>query len=432
MSSSRGITDRPTTPAAAPEPLARRILHVDADAFFVAVARRVDPDGAGRTPLLIVGGGGSRGVVCSASYETRAFGVRSAMPTARALRLCPGAMVVPVPMGECRRISREISAVLGRFTPVVQAASIDEWYLDLAGTEALYRHEPLRVTAHRIRDHVRDTTGMLVSIGGGTNRLIAKLAVERAKPKPGTGGDGVHIVAAGEEEVFVGTFALADLPMVGPRFRAQLESHGLSTIQAVREAPEPTLRRLLGERAAGWLHRRVRGIDESGVHERGLARSTGHEETFGTDIADDETLERELVHLATRVAHDLRRSGLMARTVSVKLRDHDFRTRGASRTLPQGVIADRIILATAQALLAKLRRARRVPARLLGVSLSGLSEADGEAQLTLFDGGDRGDIETAKDRRLAHAIDAVRQKFGADAVVPARVSGRTGRPGSSR
>src|SRR4051794_35596495 len=133
----------------------RRILLVDADAFFVAVARLVDPEGAGRAPLLIVGGApGSRGVVCSASYETRKFGVRSAMPISRALRLCPEALCVPVPGAACRAKHHEIRTVLERFSPVVQAASIDEWYLDLGGTERLYEGAPLDHVAHRIRDAV--------------------------------------------------------------------------------------------------------------------------------------------------------------------------------------------------------------------------------------------------------------------------------------
>ena len=152
-----------------------RILLADADAFFVAVARSVDPDGAGKSALLIVGGRpGSRGVVCSASYETRAFGVRSAMSIAQALRLCPDAMCVPVPRQACSDASRAIRRVLERFTPVVEGASIDEWYLDLGGTEALYHHEPLETTARRMRDAVKAETGLSLSVGGGSNKLIAK------------------------------------------------------------------------------------------------------------------------------------------------------------------------------------------------------------------------------------------------------------------
>src|SRR6476661_9096507 len=202
-------------------PAPRRILLVDADAFFVAVARLVDPEGAGKAPLLIVGSAaGSRGVVCSASYETRKFGVRSAMPISRALRLCPDAVCVPVPRGACSRKHREIRAVLERFAPIVQAASIDEWYLDLGGTEALYEHAPLDTIAHRIRDAVLAETGLSVSIGGGTSKLVAKLAVERAKPK--TGATGVHIVPPGEEVEFMSEHKLADIPGIGPKSTLRL------------------------------------------------------------------------------------------------------------------------------------------------------------------------------------------------------------------
>src|SRR6266498_4249271 len=149
---------------------ARRILLADADAFYVAVARMVDPDGAGKAPLLIVGGSReSRGVVCSASWETRKFGVRSAMPIGRALRLCPDAMCVPIPRKACSEKNHEIREVLERFSPIVEGASIDEWYLDLGGTEGVYHDEPLHRTAHRIRDAVRQKTTLSVSIGGGTN-----------------------------------------------------------------------------------------------------------------------------------------------------------------------------------------------------------------------------------------------------------------------
>src|SRR5918997_2768506 len=151
----------------------RRILLVDADAFFVAVARMVDPEGAGKARLLIVGGSAkSRGVVCSASYETRKYGVRSAMPISRALRLCPQAMCVPVPRGACSRKHREIRAVLDRFAPVVESASIDEWYLDLGGTEALYHNEPLANTARRMRHAVLEEAQISVSFGGGTSKLV--------------------------------------------------------------------------------------------------------------------------------------------------------------------------------------------------------------------------------------------------------------------
>src|SRR6266571_3505085 len=216
----------------------RRILLADADAFYVAVARAVDPEGAGKAPLLIVGGSrDSRGVVCSASYETRKFGVRSAMPIARALRLCPDAVCVPVPFKACIQKSAEIRKLLHQFSPLVEGASIDEWYLDLTGTEGVYHHEPLETTAQRIRSSLRAATGLTLSIGGGPNKLIAKMAVDRAKP------DGVLIVEPGSEEAFLRSCTLAEIPLVGPKLQARLQACGLITVEEVFPYDVARLRR---------------------------------------------------------------------------------------------------------------------------------------------------------------------------------------------
>jgi len=399
---------------------ARRILLVDADAFFVAVARLVDPDGAGRAPLLIVGGTReSRGVVCSASYEARRFGVRSAMPIARALRLCPDALCVPVPRRACGVKNREISAVLDRYAPVIEGASIDEWYLDLAGTERLYGDEPLAATASRIRDAVVTATGLSVSIGGGTSKLVAKLAVERAKPKPGTAATGVHVVAPGDEANFLTTFALADIPFIGPRFQERLAVLGMRAVPDVLQYDLGTLTRWLGAREASWLYDRVRGVDDAELEPGGDARSISRDETFSADLATDAELERELLALVTRAASDLRGDGLTARTITVRIRDHDFKTRQASRTLGAPVISDRVILEVSRRLLAKLRQARRVPARLLGVALSSLA-ADAQAdQLTLFERRDADLADTDRDRVLARTVDKVRARFGDRGIFPA-------------
>lgn len=400
----------------------RRILHADADAFFVAVARMVDPDGAGKEPLLIVGGTReSRGVVCSASYEARKYGVRSAMPIARALRLCPQAMCVPVPRKACGEMSRKIRAVLERFSPVVEGASIDEWYMDLGGTEGIYHHEPLAVTAQRIRDAVTAETKLSVSIGGGTTKLVAKLAVERAKPKPGTGATGIHVVAAGEEGPFLETFELAEIPLVGPRFQERLAKLGMRRVTDVLPYDVPTLAQWLGEREAGWLYDRVRGIDRGVVEGHGEAKSISRDETFGADINDDDELARELLALVTRACTDLRADGMTARTITVRIRDFDFKTRQAGRTLVAPVMSDRVIFAAARTLLAKLRRARRVPARLIGVGLSSLAADATADQLTLFELRDPRTEETDRDRILARTIDRVRAKFGAKGILPARL-----------
>ena len=401
----------------------RRILLADADAFFVAVARMVDPEGAGKTPLLIVGGSReSRGVVCSASYETRKFGVRSAMPIARALRLCPDAMCVPVPSKACGVKSREIRAVLERFAPVVEGASIDEWYMDLGGTEGVYHHEPLADTARRMRDAARTQTGIPVSIGGGTNKLIAKLAVERAKPKPGTGADGVHIVAPGTEQEFLKTFTLAELPMVGPKFQQRLATIGMTTVPHVLQYDLQTLQGWLGRREAEWLWNRVHGISESAVESGGEAKSISRDETFAQDLKDDDDLERELLAMVTRAAYDMRGDGLAARTVTVKIRDMDFRTRSAQRTLLEPVVSDRVILRVARELLKKLRADRRVPARLLGVALSSLAVDPKADQLTLFKMDADPFAETDRDRTLSRTVDLVREKFGAKGIVPASLT----------
>jgi len=390
----------------------RRILLADADAFYVAVARALDPEGAGRAPLLIVGGTReSRGVVCSASYETRKFGVKSAMPIARALRLCPDAMCVPVPMKECGKKSAEIRQLLHRFAPIVEGASIDEWYLDLTGTEGVYHHEPLAATAERIRAGVREATGLTLSIGGGTNKLIAKMAVARAKP------DGVLIVDPGAEGAFLRSCALAEIPLVGPKFQARLAAHGLTMVEDVFPLDVTALRQRgkLSVREAQWLWNRVRGVDDAGVAHREVNRGLSRDETFAKDLHADEDIERELLRLVTRAAGDLRGENLTARVVTVRLRDFDFRTRSAQRTLPDPVVADRVILRLAHELLAALRKARRVPARLVGVRLSGLAPAQSEDQFALFASSSAADP-------LSAAIDRVRGKYGPKSILPGGLS----------
>jgi DNA polymerase IV len=389
----------------------RRILLVDCDQFFVQCARLADPDGAGRQRLLLVGGSADgRGVVTSASYETRAFGVRSGMPTATAQRLCPAAVVVPVPRGLCGEKSRAIRTVLERFTPVVEPASIDEAYLDLTGTERLYHDEPLAATARRIQQAVLADTQIHVSIGGGTNRLVAKLAVSRGKPA------GVHIVAPGEESAFLLEHDIGDIPGVGPVLTAELLRYGLKTIADGLALPRQQLHTLLGERRGEWLYRRMQGLDDSAVGGRDVAKSMSRDETFARDLVDDSDIARELRVLIRRLAADLRSDGVRARTITVRIRDADFRTRQASHTLDEPVETDRGIHAAARPLLARLRRERRIGARLVGISASNLVTGAG-AQLALLDMG-REVLETDRDRRLAQATDTVRARFGRNAIAP--------------
>jgi len=400
-----------------------RILLVDADAFFVAVARSVDPAGAGAAALLIVGGRpGSRGVVCSASYETRAFGVRSGMPISQALRLCPAATCVPVPRTACADTSRAIRRVLDNFTPLVETASIDEWYLDLSGTEALYHHEPIGDTARRIRDEVFAQTGMRVSIGVGPNKLVAKLAAERAKPKPGARATGVHVVDEADVLDFMRTLDLGEIPGIGPKLQEKLASVGLKAVRDVLDADAASLARWLGRETAYRVLRKARGESDAAVEPRAPAKQVSREETFDRDIADAAALRRELQILAHRVASDLRGDGLEARTVTVKVRDLQFATRTMSRTFDAPISSDGAIAAAADELLRALRKEWSAPVRLAGVALSNFTPARDAEQLGIFGGGDAAGAsassggESLRDRELSRAVDRVREKFGDSAI----------------
>jgi DNA polymerase IV len=395
----------------------RRILLVDCDAFFVQVARLHDPDGAGKAELLIVGGSPTgRGVVTSASYSARAFGVRSAMPTAQALRLCPDATVVGVPRGVIAEKSREVRAVLEELSPVVQAASVDEFYLDLTGTERLFTGESLERTAVRFREEVLVRTSISVSLGGGTRRVIAKLATSFAKPA------GVHIVPPGEEEAFLRRLDLAQIPGIGPSLVEALAARGLIRVEDALAVQMEWLQRWFGKRRGAWLYRRIRGVDESEVDPRERRKSISSERTFSRDIDSDDELGRRLLELSGSVAATLRRKSRRARTVTVKLRDFDFQTRQHSRTIADAIESDSAVFDVAKSLLAEMRTERRVAVRLLGVGLSGLVEANEPKQLGLFREPVAG--ETERERQLSRAVDVVRARFGHEAMMPGRVLDR--------
>jgi len=431
---------------ASPVPLTEfvpRILLVDCDAFFVQVARLEDPEGAGQTDLLIVGGSPTgRGVVTSASYQARRLGVRSAMPTAEALRYCPDAVVVGVNRVAVGVWSRRVHETLRQLAPVVQPASVDEFYLDMTGTERLFKGESLRETAERIRETVKMDTGVDVSVGGGTRPLIAKLATRYAKPA------GVHVVEAGHEEAFMQTLELAEIPGVGPSLARALEAKGLVKISDAWPIELEWWCRWYGTRKGNWLYHRIRGMDRSNIDPRDARLSISSERTFRRDENDDAGLERRLLRLSGSVAATLRSKSLRARTISVKLRDHDFRTRQRSRTLPRAVESDAAVFRVAEELFSELRRRRRVPARLLGVGLGGLVRIwsppkdgtdlagpvtwkDGELpsdelplgrlsslsegdflQMDLFGASEDPGPETTRDRLVSRAVDEVRLRFG--------------------
>ncbi len=391
----------------------KRILLVDCDAFYVQVARLEDPEGAGKAKLLMVGGSPTgRGVVTSASYAAREFGVRSAMPTAQALRLCPNATVVGVPMGACGRRSREIRELLKDLSPVVQSASIDEFYLDLTGTDRLMG-ETLQQTATRIRETVLEETSISVSIGGSTRKMIAKLAAGVAKP------GGVHIVPPGEEAAFMKGLDLADIPGVGPALVESLKKRGLVRIEDALKVELDWLEKWFGEHRARWLYRRMRGLDSARVDPREPRKSISSERTFFSDLESDEELEGALMRLSVSVGRTMRRSGLRARTISVKLRDGDFTTRSCGRTVPEAVETDAAMFGVARELLRELRNKRRTSARLLGVGLTNFVPGVDPAQLGLFEEEDG--VEGARERALGKAVDGLRDRFGDSAVVPGRM-----------
>ena len=304
---------------------------------------------------------------------------------------------------------------------MVQAASVDEFYLDLTGTERLFAPETLEDTAWRIREEVLARTGISVSLGGGTRRVIAKLAATRAKPA------GVHVVARGNEQDFLDPLRLAELPGVGPALVESLEKKGLITVAEARAVQPEWLKRWFGARRGEWLHRRIHGIDGSPVDPHEQRKSISSERTFFEDLHRDDDLDQRLLELSTSVGSTLRKKALRARTITVKLRDHDFTTRQHSRTLPEPVESNQAIVVVARTLLRELRADRRVPARLLGVGLSGLSGSSRSTQLPLFD--DPGGLqETERDRSLSRVVDRLSDRFGYGTVVPGGMVGT--RPGT--
>ncbi len=378
------------------------ILHVDLDAFFAAVEQRDRPELRGR-PVIVGGDSRARGVVSTASYEARAFGVHSAMPLRTAAGLCPDGVFLPVDGAKYRRESRRVMEILGRYTPLVEQVSIDEAFLDVAGSEKLFG--PPAEIARRLKAEVRDETGLTVSVGAATTKLVAKVASDLRKP------DGLVVVAPGTEAAFLAPLAIRCLWGVGEQTRLILAEHGVRTIGDLAALPLDVLVRRLGAHGAA-LHDRARGIDPSPVTPETAAKSVSHEHTFDVDTADPEVIERTLLALAEGVAARLRAGGVRASTVQVKVRDSAFHTSTRQRTLPEPTDLADPIFRTALDLARPEVRGRRV--RLLGVGAHGLGEP---AQLDLFG------EEDPRRHRAAEAQDAIRRKYGTHALTRARLLG---------
>jgi DNA polymerase-4 len=375
------------------------IIHVDLDAFFAAVEQRDRPELRGK-PVIVGGDPRSRGVVSTCSYEARKFGVHSAMPLRTALQLCPSGIFLPVDGAKYQRVSREVMAVLRRFTPVVEQVSIDEAFLDVAGSEALFGPAP--EIARRIKREVVDATQLTVSVGVATTKLVAKVGSDLRKP------DGLVVVEPGQEAAFLAPLEIRRLWGIGPKTADRLYGLGVRTIGELAALPVETLGRVLGEHGA-TLHDRARGIDPDPVIGGGeAAKSVSHETTFALDVTDPAEIERTLLALTEGVSARLRAAGIRAGTVAVKIRDSQFRTITRQKTLPEPSDLTDTIWRAALELTRPEVRGKKI--RLLGVAATQLKAPE---QISMFG------VVDERQRRVVAATDAVRRRFGDRAVTRA-------------
>jgi DNA polymerase-4 len=389
------------------------ILHVDMDAFYASVEIRDRPELASRP--VIVGGTGGRGVVLSASYQARAFGVRSAMPVGRASRLCPRAVFVPPRHRVYAATSKEVMAIFGTVTPQVEPLALDEAFLDVSG--ALRRLGPPASIAARIRSQVLQQQGITCSVGVATTKFIAKLASVHCKP------DGLLVIPADGVLDFLHPLPVAALWGVGQQTGQVLARLGLRTVGDIAQTPIGSLERELGRAAAAHLSALAAGRDERKVVPGAREKSIGAEETFPSDVGDPEVIRRELLRLSGRTARGLRAAGCSARTIVVKLRLASFKTITRSRTLPEPTDVAQQIYRTACELYAAAGLDAGARLRLVGVRANGLIPASAVAAQLAF--GDR----PVSWREAERAIDKIAGRFGADTVRPAiLVDGDRGGP----
>jgi DNA polymerase-4 len=382
----------------------RTILHVDLDAFFASVEQRDNPELRGK-PVIVGGAGGedARGVVSAASYEARAFGVHSAMSLREAYRRCPHGVFLPVNGRRYQAASRDVMAILRRFTPQVEPISIDEAFLDVTGSAALFGDGP--AIARQVKDAVRDEVGLTVSVGVASTKLVAKIASDLRKP------DGLVVVPPGEETTFLAPLPIGRLWGVGEKTAVALGEYSVRTIGDLAALPPDLLVRRFGKHGASLVDR-ARGLDADPVHDGDPAKSVGHEHTFDVDSSDPEVIERTLLAMSDGVAGRLRSAGVKAGTVTVKIRDASFRTITRQRTLAEPTDLTEPIFRAALELARPEVRGMRV--RLLGVSASNLGDRE---QLALFES-----VEPRR-RRAVEAADSLRRRYGDRAVTRARLIG---------
>jgi len=346
------------------------VAHLDLDAFFAAVEELEDPALRG-LPLVVGGDPHGRGVVSTANYVARAYGITSAMPSAEALRRCPAAVFVHPRMSLYRAYSREVWSIVREIVPTVEQAGLDEGYLDLGAVAPGF--DDARALAEAVQAVIRARTGLTCSVGVASSKVVAKIASDRRKP------GGLTAVRPGREAAFLAPLPLRLLPGIGPRGEARLRAAGIETIGQLAALPDgdPLVRGAVGR----VLRDRARGIDPRPLELSTIRVSISHEETFPRDVGDPERLHDELRRMAARLGEELRARGQVARTVTTKLRYPDFAIRTRSRSLPAGTDDPERIGELACRLLDRALRDRPGPLRLVGVGVSGL---DAHAQLSAF------------------------------------------------
>lgn len=379
----------------------RTIMHVDMDAFFAAVEQLHRPELRGR-PVIVGGDPNGRSVVSSASYEARAFGVHSAMPMAWARKLCPRGVFLPCDGARYGEASRMVFRILEQFTPDVEAASVDEAYLDVTGCERLFG-PPLAI-AKAVRARIAERLGLSASVGVASGRCVAKIASELAKPA------GILMVLPGREAELLAPLPVGRMPGIGPVLEAKLTALGVRTLGDLARIDEALLERVFGVYGP-LLRRRALGQDTAGLHADEPAKSMGKETTFDQDLVDRAAVEAALATLAEKVCRRLRQEGVGARTFTVKLRYSDFHTCSRARTLPHPTHYDSVAIPAAWELFRQLDT-RRLGVRLVGVTASRLQPM--VHQPSLFDA-----PAERRRRRLYAGVDTIRDRYGFDAIAAA-------------
>lgn len=388
------------------------ILHVDMDAFYASVEQRDAPELRGKP--VIVGGVGNRGVVCAASYEARPFGVHSAMPIATARRLCPHAVFLPVRIKHYAMVGRQIREILRSFTPLVEPLSLDEAFLDVHGCEGLFG--PAAAIARRIKDRIKAETGLTASVGVAPNKFLAKLASDLRK------SDGLVIVPADGVADFLAPLPVGRIWGVGAKAEKRLHALGIRTVGQLAAFPEQVLADHFGAMGR-HVWQLAHGQDDRAVVPDREAKSISTETTFAQDIGDREALRAWLLDLTDHLASRLRRADLRARTIEVKMRSSDFRTRHRARALEQATNRTDAIWQAAAAIFDRGLTDDILPARLLGVGASRLTR-EAVAQGDLFDAGQR-----QRQEALDQTIDSIRGQFGGAAIQRGSLLGREGADG---